>query len=296
MTNVSTHQHMETDRGAALVKRMLADGFEIYFCNGILWLRSPDGKCTSADWRDRDHMDICEAISKRIPLNTFRYLEYTVGRYNHGRAPGVCLQFEDVCDSSSAYTIFNAALDRTRNTKHGKAGTPLPPGQFRVGPRSSLVKFWKKTGLPLPRRLSALYDYMGHLSQFIFTGERTSADRLDKNLVEPLNLSPEKIHDAFRHAHVPDISRTIPRQATDNVRTIFPDKGFDKTEYNQLVTATQSTGAEYCGNTAKEIAEKRVTPISSKSRTMGRTIDPQSQTNEEWLEEYSRAEMKTRPP
>ena len=69
------------------------------------------------------------------------------------------------------YTHFNVDLNRKRKSGKYKKGDPLPGNRFSVTPNHGFYKFWLKTGLAIPPRLSAFNDYMGKLKQFTFIGE-----------------------------------------------------------------------------------------------------------------------------
>lgn len=92
-------------------------------------------------WRTDRHRD------------AFRYEGYSAGRYEEHKSAGVTLRFTSVLTGETAYAIFNVDLTRKRTTVGGKAGAPLPAGEFRVGERSHFYKFWQGTGLPLPERM-----------------------------------------------------------------------------------------------------------------------------------------------
>lgn len=106
----------------------------------------------------------------------------------------------------SVYAVFTADLTRQRNTATAKTGALLPKGQFRIGKRSHFYKFWMETGLPFPRRLAAMHDYMGKLRSVLVTDDRFKVGSL-----VPVWLTAEQ----FRAAILPDNIRTISGQAPD---------------------------------------------------------------------------------
>lgn len=124
--------------------------------------------------------------------------------------------------------MFNADLTRQRNTAAAKAGALLPKGQFRIGKRSHFYKFWMGTGLPFPRRLSAMHDYMGKLRSVMLTGLLTD-DRINAGSLVPVSLSTEQ----FRKAVLPDKFRTISGQLPDK----SPGQGKRSSPRNAWVTA-----------------------------------------------------------
>lgn len=188
------------------------------------------------------------------------------------------MQFSCLGAVSAPYVIFNADLTRTRNTNHGRAGSALPDGQFRISKKYHFYKFWQATGLPMPK-LSSFHDRMGALKSILFSGVFVKGERLRADSIRPINLTCEQIKDAVFNA---DNSRTICGQQPDNNQTRLPDK--ELTE-NQSVPAFQplsTTGSSNYGVSKQGSTEIRgnVTPINVTSKS------PMEQSREEWLAAY----------
>jgi hypothetical protein len=111
-------------------------------------------------------------------ISHLKYKSFTTGRYDKNRFPGITLQFVSEQDMCPYYTHFNVDLNRKRKSGKYKKGDPLPGNRFSVTPNHGFYKFWLKTGLAIPPRLSAFNDYMGKLKQFTFIGEIKKDNRL----------------------------------------------------------------------------------------------------------------------
>ena len=189
---------------------LLSRGDIISIERGLLEVVPASGKHVPKKWLSGNRVAIVTEILRKTGQEGIVYSEYTAGRYGHKLASGVTLQFKSVLEGAEAYAIFNADLTRKRNTKHGRAGDPLPKGQFHVAKGSGFCKFWASTGLP-SRRLSSYYEHMGNLSQFFFEPQDiyASNNRLKSSQLQPLQISCVEIEQAFNCA---DKAPTINRQ------------------------------------------------------------------------------------
>lgn len=185
---------------------------------------------------------------------------------------GVSLQFRNLVDGSERYSIFNAETRRNRNTQHGKKGSPLPRGHFRVTDRFKFYSFWLSTGLPVPRRLSAFHDYMGKLGSLLFTSPATDGAKVANPC--PLSLSHTTLLRQVG-ANLSDNSPTSPGQCSDKFRTSLPDKESSEIEHPCGLERIQSTGVKKHGDMVKR--ERGYKGVS---------IPPEEQTDEEWLAAY----------
>ena len=232
---------------SALVPMLLSRGDIISIERGLLEVVPASGKHVPKKWLSGNHVAIVTEILRKTGQEGIVYSEYTTGRYGHKLASGVTLQFKSVLEGAEAYAIFNADLTRKRNTKHGRAGDPLPKGQFHVAKGSGFCKFWASTGLP-SRRLSSYYEHMGNLSQFFFEPQDiyASNNRLKSSQLQPLQISCVEIEQAFNCA---DKAPTINRQHTDKP----PTEATDKETLQPLKTLDLqpgfTTGESYCGKT-----------------------------------------------
>ena len=148
---------------------LLARGDTLAILGGKLVITSASGKPVPKEWLEANKEKLILEVLERIRLDAFVYDSYSTGRYGKQNFCGVCLQFGSLLSNINPYVIFNAELDRVKDTSKGKKGSPLPTGQFRVGKRSSFYKFWAGLGLKTPQRLSSFHDYMGNLNNIVFT-------------------------------------------------------------------------------------------------------------------------------
>lgn len=259
-----------------LVGRLLARGDKVALIRGRLIITPASGNQPPASWMTAHHRQLIAEAASMAGLLALDYVRYSVGNYGPKRAGGVTLQFRCMATASEYYAIFNAETKRSRTTKAGKAGEPLPKGQFRVGKQSAFVRFWESTGLPY-HRLSDFHDYMGNLSGLIYTAEIADGDRLDAKSVRPLDISTALLLRQTGLIH-PDNSPTTSRQAPDNIPTRFPDKESAQTQTPQRFQPFQGAGQKKCGNTV--IREHGYTVIPTL---------PEYQTNDEWLDDYQSA-------
>jgi hypothetical protein len=264
----------------SLLKRLLQRQDKIFIDNGQL-LINPASKITVPDqWMIENQDSLVLSITLLCGINILKYEDFSTGNYGSKRAGGVTLQFFDLNTGLMSYAIFNANLTRARNTASGKAGTPLPPRQFRVGERSSFYKFWCQSGLIAPKRLSTFSDKMGLLKVVLFTGDYDKGERLSKNSIRPVNISCDQINNCICNSV--DNSPTISRQLTDNVPTRKPDKETPENHTPRALQAVSTTGEANYGNTfTRECGYKgKPIPVTDRDSRVNR------QSNSEWLEGY----------
>lgn len=215
-----------------------------------------------------------------VGMDAFEYVGYSTGHYGKTRSAGITLQFVSMLSGQSVYAVFNADLTRQRNTATAKAGALLPKGQFRIGKRSHFYKFWMGTGLPFPRRLAAMHDYMGSLRSVLVTGSVTD-DRFKVGSLVPVSLTAEQ----FKEAILPDNIRTISGQAPDNCRTSNPDKETAPALIVRGLQPIPTTCASNYGN--KVIREDGYKTASITDLPTHKT--PEDQSVDEWLDAYGSA-------
>lgn len=261
------------------VGKLLSRGDEVCIKHGRLVIRPASGKPIPQDWFQDHAPGLIGEILNEVWIESYEYRDYTTGLYGKGKLPGVNLQFRSVVASSSAYTIFNADLTRTRTTKTGKAGSPLPDGHFRVGEFSYFYKFWIEAGLAAPKSLTSFHDYMGKLRGILFTAEMTAGreNRMKSNSIRPLSISAEQVRAAFST----DKLQTKTGQAPDNFRTTLPDKhSARRLEARGFQTKTTTCHASH-GKTVISDCEYTGTALPLPQRKR-----PHEQTDEEWLAEF----------
>lgn len=263
-----------------LATKLLGRGDTVSIELGRLTIQPASGKPVPPEWISTHASQLCRSALISVGLDAFEYLGYSTGHYGKTRSAGITLRFISLVTGQSAYAVFNADLTRQRNTVTAKAGALLPKGQFRIGKRSHFYKFWMGTGLPFPRRLSAMHDYMGKLRSVLFTGS-LSGERINAGSLTPINLSAAQ----FRAAILPDNIRTISGQAPDNIRTTEPD---NKTAQAQSPSGFAGISTACAQNHGKTVISKhgdKVSPITP----IPTPKPPQEQTVDEWLADYGEA-------
>lgn len=256
---------------------LLARGDEVAVEQGRLAISPASKRQPPAEWLALHERNLIAQTARLAKVSAFEYLSYSVGQYGPSRAGGVTLQFQCITTAQPLFAIFNADTKRARSTRHGKAGSPLPAGQFRVGRRSAFYQFWASTGLPI-RRLSDFNDYMGKLGGFVFTGELSQGERLNASTLRPLAVTSGELATLARSASAPpDNNPTNHRQAPDNSPTSLPDKESPNSQQSRYIQPISTTGEINYGKTV----------IRQRGRA-GRTIIPEEQSIDEWLDDYER--------
>ena len=260
-----------------LAAKLLKRGDTLSIERGRLSIQTASGKAVPSEWMSANARAICRSVLMAAGIDAYEYVGHSTGHYGKHRAAGLTLFFASVITGEAAHAIFNVDLTRKRTTAGGKAGDPLPAGQFRVGERSHFCKLWMATGLPFPRRLSAMHDYMGKLRSVLLTGS-LAGDRLDAGSLVPVSLSAEQ----FRKEVLPDNSRTISGQLPDNTRTNVPDK--------EMATGHEPQGLQPIPTTCASNHENKL--IRKEDNKTAPTNDlpthkpPQDQSVDEWLDAY----------
>ncbi len=266
---------------AITVGKLLSRGNEVCIEHGRLVIRPASGKPIPQDWFQDNAPGLIREILNDVGIESHEYRDYTTGLYGKGKLPGVNLQFRSVVANSSAYTIFNADLTRTRTTKTGKAGSPLPDGHFRVGELSLFYNFWMETGLAVPKSLTSFHDYMGKLRGILFSAEMTEnrPNRLKSGSIRPLSVSAEQVRSAF----FPDKLQTKAGQAPDNFRITLPDNDSAQRLEARGFQPKSTTCHESHGKTVIREYEYKRSDLPNPGHQ-----SPQNQDWKEWLEDYSR--------
>lgn len=174
-----------------LATKLLSRGDTVSIELGQLAIQPASGKPVPPEWMDQKALEICRSVLAAIGVDAFRYEGYSTGRYGEHKSAGVTLRFTSVLTGETAYAIFNVDLTRKRTTVGGKAGAPLPAGEFRVGKRSQFCKFWQCTGLPLPERMQRFHKCMGKLSSILLAGE-VRKDRLNVKSLQPVTITADQ--------------------------------------------------------------------------------------------------------
>ena len=246
-----------------IVVKVLERRYSISMERGQLIINQSDGTPVAKSWIKSHQAQLVAEILKQTNRDALLYIGYSADKYGDKLAGGVALQFTRVLTGAEVYAIFNANISRSRTTKHGKAGSPLPQGQFHVAKRSGFCKFWVSTGLP-SRKLSSYYEYMGKLKLLYFESQdvSTSNNRLNSSLLKPLHISFHEVKEAFGFSDSPPTSF---RQATDKPPTVATDKETLQPSKTLGLQADSTTGANYYGKTVirKKVIRENAYPINT---------------------------------
>jgi hypothetical protein len=269
-------------KASSLLHRLLSRGDIVSLENGELFLQPASGETVPAAWLCQNKDQLLSQAVTQLGIIALKYQSHSPGRYGEHRADGLTLQFCGVGTDSAPYAIFNVSLNRVRDSKNAKAGSPLPKGKFTVGKKSLFRQFWRNTGLKTPPRLSSFHDYMGKLKGLVFTAEYTKGERLNAATLHPLNVSHEQLLAAFNLTNMPYKPQTIPIQYPDNSHTRLPYKDYLESQQPQGLQPIPGTGEFDCGTSKQGDTGTRgsVFPIST---TIAR---PEEQSTEEWYADY----------
>ena len=260
-----------------ILPKLLGRGDNVAIECGRLVIRPASGRPVPGDWLADNRLCICREILELIGTDAYEYVGYATGHYGQSRAGGVTLQFASVTTGAVVYAIFNAELTRARSSAGKQAGSPLPKGRFRVGKRSHFYRFWLSTRLPV-RRLSDFHDYMGRLTEILFTGV-VSGDRIDAGTLRPMSINTDEIA-----ALLPDNIPTSARQHPDNAPTRITDK---KTKRHQQSRGLQPFSTTCVSNHGKTVIREHgytVSPPPAPAEPKA----PDAQSVDEWLADYDR--------
>ena len=267
-----------------LLRNLLARGDQVSICNGRLVLIPVSGNTVPNSWIQENRHLLIDQIASLTGITILEYQTYSTGLFVRHKAAGINMQFDCVTTGTPAYTIFNVNLTRSRTTKHGAAGSPLPDGHFAVSKRGKFYAFCRRSGIAIPKRLSTFHEYMGSLKGVLFTGIFDKGERLMKDSITPLNFTCQQLKDMA--LNTADNSSTSSRQHPDNSPTRSPDK---ESPENKIAGGSQrhsTTGDFNYGNKEQGNAVIRgitsptstcVTPSDYKSNK-----DPKNQSTAEW--------------
>jgi hypothetical protein len=184
----------------------------------------------------------------------------------------------------STYTIFNVGLTRTRTTKSGKEGSPLPKGHFIVTKGGAFYKFWKSTALTIPKSLTSFHDYMGNLKGILYTANLTEGredGRMVASSIKALSVSSDLMKERF----LPDNPRITSGYAPDNCRITNPDKDSATGHAVRTFQPNSTTCGQHYG---KAVIRKSDDTGAHSSAPRSNRVDDQS--NDEWEAAYKKPE------
>jgi hypothetical protein len=264
---------------ATTVEKLLRRGDEVSIEHGRLVIRPASGKAVPPDWYKENAPIIIGEVLATLGIEAYRYRRYKTGHFGKAKLPGVHLYFCDALSGSSAYSIFNVYLTRVRSTKLGKAGAALPDGRFRVGEQSHFYRFWRETGLPAPKSLTAFHDCMSKLRHILFVADKAANrnQRLDSDSIRPLSLSVEQLRCAFS----PDNFQITSGQFPDNSQIRNPDKDSPQSHVDRGFQRNPTTCRKHYENTV--ISNNEDTRMVMHPTT---SHGPRIQSIDEWLADY----------
>jgi hypothetical protein len=298
-------------KGSSLLTKLLNKGDQISIVQGKLLIKPSSGLEVPSNWLKQYEPLLINDICQLLNITALRYVSYTSGRYGNKKSPGITLQFSDLQTNEDAYIIYNAILKRTRNSKGGMKGEPLPNKQFIVGERSSFYKFWRSADLPLPRSLSKFYECMGKLKSLIFTGQVDFNNRITNKIVSLLEISYQQILSnsslilsGQKNSNLTAKEPLIVRQGTAKKPLSITAKDIEL-EYTSIGLApNQSACLSSRGNTVirKKVIRKGIssdiTPVNTlnnkeiEMNIFGANLQkkqPEEQTTDEWLADWENA-------
>ena len=250
--------------GCQLVPLMLNRGDSLAIKCGALVVLPASGLPVPKKWLDDNSFNVVTEILQQTGKDGLLYLEYSTGNYCKNLASGVTLQFQNLMTGVKAYAIFNADLTRSRSTKNGKAGDPLPTGQFNLAKGAAFVKFWDKTGVKKPLSRTEFHKRMGNLKALLFTGNPhpTKQDRLVSSSIKPLEITFDEIIKAY---NLSDSSAIIERQLCDNPAIRVSDKETLQPSETLGLQTNSTTCANYYGKTVirKKVIRENAYPINT---------------------------------
>ncbi len=270
--------YAEVDSVECLATKLLSRGDTVSIELGQLAIQPASGKPVPPEWMDQKALEICRSVLAAVGVDAFRYAGYSTGRYGEHKSAGVTLRFTSVLTGETSYSIFNVDLARKRTTAGGKAGAPLPAGEFRVGERSRFYKFWLGTGLPLPERMQRFHKCMGKLSSILLAGE-VNKDRLDVQSLQPLTITADQVRLAFQGLKEGTTKAQLGHK--EGTRS-----GHKETAQTQAVRGLQPILTTCVSNYENKLIRKDDNKVSLYSR-IPIPKPPQEQSVDEWLEAYS---------
>ena len=259
---------------------LLDANYIVEIVDGQLSVQRPDGSAVPKKELKNHRHELLRQIASRCNLRLFTYDSYDTGRFSGGAYAGVRLTFLDLKTGEPHSVFYNARLTRDRSTRHGRKGSPLPKGQFRVDRKSKLIRLWLRLHLPLPSKLSTMHERMGKLKSIIVFASLDSNQKLDKDSIIAANICAQHI----QQGSPPTANHsTIPPQMTDTFRTRVSDKHQPEDTARREAQRFSTTGKDNHVLSNQEDTNIRYLRPENK-----RPTDPTEQSIEEWLADYDR--------
>lgn len=179
-----------------LLCKLLTRGHNVSLEGGRLVITPGGDRAVPRAWFEENKAVLATEVISLFEASALRYVDFSVGNFNAGRAAGVRVVFEHCLSGAPARVFFNAGITRTRSTATGEKGARLPGRQFRPKRGSKFIQFWLRTGLAEPRYLSEYHEYMGRLKPLIMTGACDGDGKLTKDTLRPLSITADQIRSA----------------------------------------------------------------------------------------------------
>ncbi|WP_338136977.1 hypothetical protein [Pseudomonas lactis] len=246
--------------------------------HGRIVIQPASGKPVPPEWISSNAPEICRTVLVAIGVDAFRYAGYSTGRYGEHKSPGLTLRFTSVLTGETAYAIFNVDLTRKRTTTGGKAGAPLPSGEFRVGERSGFYKFWLSTGLQVPERMQRFHKCMGKLSSVLLAGT-VIKHRFDVQSLQPVAITSDQV------------SMAVLGHNFGTTKAQLRHKEGTSSGHKETATAQAEQGLQQISTTCVSNYENKLTRRDDNKTASIADLPthkpPQDQSVDEWLDAYS---------
>ena len=277
-----------------MLKTLIRRGDQVAIVDGVLQIIPASGASVPDDWLKENNQRLVAEIAQAVRANAYSYDSYSTGRYkNNGLLhSGVTLQFVDIVTGENPHAIFNAELKKSRTTKAGKKGDPLPKGRFNITTNHAFYKFWDRTKIQHARRLSEYHEHMGKLRNVVFTMELNEKGKAENDSLMPLSVSCEAIATAlnitdFVRQEVGKSSAIARQEVGNRVRqassaTPCDSRLTDDSSYVANLVRLKVISKH--GNTDALHASNILNTPNTKNTS--NELAPQDQSLEEWLSDY----------
>lgn len=181
-----------------LLTKTLSRSSKLQIVNGIFEIEpvnqvhpEPDKQAQKiAEFIKANYKQLISEIAQAVSMHLLIF------EYHDTKPSRVRLYFLDMLTGELVRCYCNAETHRTRSTKHGKKGEPLPPKQFNPPEHGSLMKLWVRTGLEIPKRAN-MFDYMGNLSAIVLCGQINNKGQIQAKDLHPVTISDAAIRAIF---------------------------------------------------------------------------------------------------
>lgn len=272
-----------------MLNQLMDSGCTLAIKGGELVVKKPNGDKPPEEWIKTHATDVIDQIIKVTSCqNAYRCFGHSVTPYKSEGT--LTLMFADILTDTDTPLFFNVYLSRKRKTNNSDS-KKLPKGKFRVTERCQFKKFWKKTELKDPGN-SSYHDYMGKLKKLIYYAEKANGTGKVKEKINPesvtlLDLSYEQIQTAYLRTKTTDNSPEKPTLNPANDQVKFTDNQTTQSQHSSSLQVNQTTYPKNHDYTLKGNAIDGTRDHYHYQPS--RHVPPQEQSNEQWLDDYSKA-------